>query len=352
MKVAISEYAPGKRIFIDGTTYLSEGVKWNKAHPNLQIKHCANGHTWTGAHDTCPICDSTPVAWEQFGNSIEMITPTGFYPSKDTSRITTKEPLDLKIGSELIGVGNWNTHDIERLYATRTNIDEVTSEILYYNKGFGNGYYVCKDCGYAVPVPTTGGNESEIIYNLFYSNETTKKRRFHECHGKRCYMDTTKNIGENIFKQVVFGGTIQTDYCEVALFESLTVPMPFNEDNKRVATTLGLMLCREFAAYCGFDRGEIDFIVRSQMNKTSICVYDTAKGGSGYSKRLDDAALIERIFDKMRKDIKSYTSVHQVLDRQTMQYAEDVDIFKTALWLEREWEFRKPVPADIQSKFT
>jgi hypothetical protein len=62
MKVAISEYAPGKRIFIDGTTYLSEGVKWNKAHPNLQIKHCANGHTWTGAHDKCPICDSTPVA--------------------------------------------------------------------------------------------------------------------------------------------------------------------------------------------------------------------------------------------------------------------------------------------------
>lgn len=352
MKVAISEYAPGKRIFIDGTTYLSEGVKWNKAHPNLQIKHCANGHTWTGAHDTCPICDSSPVAWEQFGNSIEMITPTGFYPSKDTSRITTKEPLDLKIGSELIGVGNWNTHDIERLYATRTNIDEVTSEILYYNKGFGNGYYVCKDCGYAVPVPTTGGNESEIIYNLFYSNETNRKRRFHECHGKRCYLDTTKNIGENIFKQVVFGGTIQTDYCEVALFESLTVPMPFNEDSKRIATTLGLMLCREFAAYCGFDRGEIDFIVRSQMNKTSICVYDTAKGGSGYSKRLDDAALIERLFDKMRKDLSTYTSVHQVLDRQTMQYAEDVDIFKTALWLEREWEFRKPVPADIQSKFT
>jgi hypothetical protein len=352
MKVAISEYAPGKRIFIDGTTYLSEGVKWNKSHPNIQIKHCANGHTWTGAQDRCPICDSVPTAWEQFGSSIEMITPTGFYPSKDTSRITTKEPLDLKIGSELVGVGNWNTHDIERLYATRTNIDEVTSEILYYNKGFGKGYYVCKDCGYAVPVPTADGNESETIYNLFYSNETSKKRRFHECHGKLCYLDSTKNIGENIFKQVVFGGTIQTDYCEVALFEGLTVPMTFNEDNKRVATTLGLMLCREFASYCGFDRGEIDFIVRSQLNRTSICIYDTAKGGSGYSKRLNDADLLERLFDKMRKDINTYTSVHQVLDRQTMQYAEDVDIRKTALWLEREWEFRKPVPADIQRKFT
>lgn len=351
MKVAISEYAPGRRIFIDGTTYLSEGVKWNKAHPNIQIKHCANGHTWTGPQDKCPICDSMPTTWEQFGNSIEMITPTGFYPSKDTSRITTKEPLDLKIGSELIGVGNWNTHDVERLYATRTNIDEATSEILYYNKGFGNGYYVCKDCGYAVAVPTSDGNESEMIYNLFYSNETSKKRRFHECHGMRCYLDTTKNIGENIFKHVVFGGTIQTDYCEIALFESLTVPMPFNEDNKRVATTLGLMLCREFASYCGFDRGEIDFIVRSQLNRTSICIYDTAKGGSGYSKRLDDAALIERLFDKMRKDIRTYSNVHQVLDRQTMQYAEDVDIHKTALWLEREWEFRKPVPDEIQSKF-
>ena len=353
MRVALSEYAPGRKIFIDGTTYISESVRWNKSYTNILIKHCANHHTWTSAHDRCPICNEEPAPWDTFGNSIEMITPTGFYPSKDTSRITKKDPMDLKIGTELIGVGDWMATTFKRLYAIRTNTDDQNSEILYYNKGYGKGYYVCKTCGYAVPVPATKSNqtENELIFDLLYTTDK-KGNSFHSGRkGWRCKLDKSTAASDSVFKNVVLGGTIQTDYCEIALFDRVSHHLRFSEENLMIATTLGLMLCREFAALSGFDRGEIDFIIRNQDNHVSICIYDTAKGGSGYSKRLNNPALIEHLFDTIRKEIRTYRSIHQIIDRQTVQYADIVDIFNTSAWLEKEYVARQIVPTTIQGKF-
>ena len=352
MKVALAEYAPGRKIFIDGTTYISEAVRWNRSYTNTLIKHCVNHHTWTTEHDKCPICGEEPIEWDHFGNSIEMITPTGFYPSKDTSRITTKDAMDLKIGTELIGVGEWIATNNHRLYATRTNLDSQNPEILYYNKGYGKGYYVCKSCGYALPVPTTRGNqtENELISNLMYHTDK-KGNLYHNGRDKLCKANINAAIDNGFFKRVVLGGTIQTDYCEIALFDRVSHQLRFSEENLMIGTTLGLMLCRKFAALSGFDRGEIDFIVRNQDNNVSICIYDTAKGGSGYSKRLNNPALIEYLFDEIRQDMSTYTSVHQIIDRQTVQYAELVDIFKTLNWLDKELVSRQLVPPHIQQLF-
>ena len=352
MKVALSEYAPGRKVFIDGTTYISEAVRWNRSYTNINIKHCANHHTWTTEHDKCPICAEEAIAWDHFGNSIEMITPTGFYPSKDTSRITTKDAMDLKIGTELIGVGEWIATNNHRLYATRTNRDSQNPEILYYNKGYGKGYYVCKSCGYAVPIPAQKRNqtENELITNLLYQTDK-KGNLYHSGRDKLCKLNKNAAVDDGVFKHVVLGGTIQTDYCEIALFDRVSHPLRFSEENLMIGTTLGLMLCRKFAALSGFDRGEIDFIVRNQDNNVSICIYDTAKGGSGYSKRLNNPALIEYLFDDIRREMSTYTSIHQVVDRQTVQYAELVDIIKTLSWLDKELVSRQLVPLHIQHMF-
>ena len=360
MRVALSEYAPGRMVFVNGTTYIMGGVDWNKAQSVQYAKHCSNHHVWISENDTCPICGNDAVEWEQpFGRRMPILTPTGFYPCNETSRITKKNYEDLVISTELINAQNWEDNNgEERLYAVRVSVNEDRpgAEILYYNKGFGNGYYVCKECGYAVPVPPSTGSTEEdeekknkIIKDCMYPVEEIMRNG--DCilsHNYRwkCDYNKTQNF-DQILKNVVFGGTIQTDFCEIALLPKLGNTILDIE----VAKTLGLMLCKELSRKIGCERSDIDFIVRQQNGQRSVCIYDTAKGGAGYSKRLRDTDLLESLFNNIREQLKGCTSVEKILDRMTMKYANEIDIKKTYEWLKEEFEYRKPVDDSIKAKF-
>lgn len=346
MRTALSEYAPGKMVFINGVTYLMGGVKWNHSQGNQKLRMCSNGHTWFGEDTTCKKCNGKAIEWGSgFGDYMEVMTPTGFYPYKDTSRITQKDAVSLVLDTALIGVGNWKSNpDDQRLYMIRTNEDYTGSQILYYNKGLGRGYYVCKECGYAVPVPLNVSGTSEDVQKNLYPIEKGKEK-YHNYRGWKCkWNDADAN---SALKNIVFGGAMQTDYCEIALFEKATQRMSYSEDNNRIAYTLGLILCREFAKRKNCDVSELDFIVRRQDQNLSICIFDTAKGGVGYSNSIN-AHVVDELFDKIRAMLKDCKSADKILDRTTMRkYADFIDVKATYEWLEKELEFRKIVPEEI-----
>ena len=355
MRVALSEYAPGRMVFVNGTTYVMGGVDWNRSQSMQYAKHCSDHHVWIGENDSCPICGKEAVEWEEpFGKRMPILTPTGFYPCKETTRITKKDYENLVISTELINARNWESNNKgNRLYAVRVNEDGPGSEILYYNKGLGKGYYVCNECGYAVPVPlSTGGKDKEkndIIINSIYHEEEIKNgdcTKYHNYRGFKCKFDNSQK-NDKILKNVVFGGTIQTDYCEIALI-SKTANTILDEE---VAITLGLMLCKELSRKISCERSDIDFIPRKQNNQRSICIYDTAKGGAGYSKQLRNTDLLEELFNNIREKLGGCTSVEKVLDRMTMKYANKIDTQKTHEWLKDEFAHRKHVDEEIQAKF-
>lgn len=348
IKVALFEYAPGQRVFIDGATYTIGGVKWNKNFSNATVKKCSNGHIWDSGHDDCPICKSPTDEWSNFGRSISMITPTGFYPHSETSRITKRKSMGYEIGTMLLGVGNWADNNQQRLYNHRANSsfdgNVQNAKILYYNMGYGKGFYVCKGCGYAVPVPmdVNANTETEIITGLMGEG--------HRYRSQKCTLDD-KNLSNEILRRQILGGTIQTDFCEIALYDELNQPMLNNKTNECIATTLGLMLCRSYADERGYDRNEIDFIVRKQNGEISICVYDTAKGGLGYANKLNDSVLIDHLLGKIKRELTRYSSVSEILDRQTMKYVDKIDIDSTLKWLQKEEDYRQDVDENIQVLF-
>lgn len=349
MRTALSEYAPGRKVFINGATYLMGGVKWNPAQANKRLRRCCNNHTWLDAHENCPQCQQPPEEWgDGFGKDIEVMTPIGFYPHKETSRITQKEALDLVLDTALIGVGGWKQQSEKRLFMMRTNEDDENSQIFYYNKGLGYGYYVCKDkeCGYAVPA-TSPSQDNENMINSLYPIKH-KKESYHNYRGRKCAIKESDNLAEKVFKNVVFGGTIQTDYCEIALFDDVSHQMQYDQETSQIAYTLGLMLCREFTNRIGCERSEVDFIVRRQDGNSSICIFDTAKGGNGYSKRLQEGHLLDSILDSIRKQLINCKTADKILDRTTMKYADKVNIKKTLEWLEKEYRFREIVPQEIK----
>lgn len=352
LRTALSEYAPGRLVFVDGRTYRIGGVKWNKLSPVQEIRHCEHKHTWlSAAMGQCPICSNNSVEWPHFGKILKMITPTGYYPSADVSRITQKEALNAEIGVELIGVGKWEENQSHRLYTCRTNEDLYNSHILYYDKGLGFGYHICKECGYAVPAPCRWDGQEESIIKLMYEETTnTQGRRFWK-HSYRvnCEMDEANPLA-NILTNIVLGGSIQTDYCEVALFDSgmQVSRMSANERNKRIVTTLGILLCNRLSQKIGFSRGELDFLVREQDDELSLCIFDVAKGGSGRAKLLP--SLVAELFDGARDLLERCERIEQLLDRSTMRYAEYVDIKGTKEWLEREYASRVAIPEGFPSK--
>ena len=347
LRTALSEYAPGNLVFIDGRTYRMAGVKWNEKKPALSVYHCAQGHTWiSSVNDNCPICNNSSQPWDN-RPALPIITPTGYYPSSDVSRITKKEPVKNEIGVELIGVGNWADNKTHKLFTHRTNIDTNNSQILYYDKGQGSGYHICKKCGYAVPATSLNdGTKDNEVFGLMYSEATDRNnvKYWHHNYRKECKMEDPNNPLQHILQNIVLGGSIQTDYCEIALYtndQSVPQRMVATTENLKIATTLGLLLCKSLSYRFGFDRGEVDFLCRNQ-DGVSICIFDVAPGGSGRSKLLPDRII--EFFDEMRAFLQSNVAIEQILDRGTMRYAEHLDIIGAREWLEQEYENRVIIP--------
>lgn len=348
LRTALAEYAPGNLVFIDGRTYRMAGVKWNEKRPALSVYHCAQGHTWiSSVNDNCPICNTPSQPWDN-RPALPIITPMGYYPSSDVSRITKKEPVKNEIGVELIGVGNWADNKTHKLFTHRTNVDTNNSQILYYDKGQGFGYHICKKCGYAVPATSLNdGTKDDEVCDLMYSEATDRNsvKYWHHNYRKECKMEDPNNPLQHILQNIVLGSSIQTDYCEIALYtneQSVTQRMVATPENLKIVTTLGLLLCKSLSHRFGFDRGEVDFLCRNQNSELSICIFDVAKGGSGRSKLLP--GRITEFFDWMRTLLNGNVAIEHILDRGTMRYAEYLDIVGAREWLEQEYKSRVIIP--------
>lgn len=346
-RTALSEYAPGNLVFVNGASYRMGGVKWNKRRPIATINHCDNNHTWLGVAKRCPKCNLERKEWAKYGEEIKMITPVGYYPSKDKSRITQKKASNANIGVELIGVGDWCSNNFNKLYTYRTNENQHDSHILYFDEGQGYGYHICSKCGYAVPA--THNDDDKNICNKLHSKDNGGNY-YHSYLDYKCEIDDQNNPLEKVFRNIVLGGTIQTDFCEIALLErgdmGKVEQMVVSEESKKIGSTLGVLLCNGLSQKMGFDRHEIDFVTRTQNGKLSICVFDVAKGGSGHSKLLP--SRISEILDDARELLnKENISVEHILDRQSMRYVEHIDIKKTKEWLDQEYANRDIRPIGI-----
>ena len=170
LDVAIGEYAPGRAIVVDKTTYQIGGLYYpggersertaaSPARPFIQdasyrkaIRTCTQCG-WFGLeednHDSCPFCGSTTLT-----HMLPMLRPWGFAP-RNAKSIETAQ-----LNEEYTAIQ-------QPLYSTLPDADDVKTvegytnvrmavrpnqRIIMLNKGSGNrGFTVCCDCGAAMP---------------------------------------------------------------------------------------------------------------------------------------------------------------------------------------------------------
>lgn len=352
LQKALTIWAPETVSFAEETTYEVIGIDWNRRVGAFkQIRHCSScGKIWENGTNECPYCGSPAARWDNYNNKdiMTMIQPVSFIPSNDVShKLDAGEKTYLE--SVLLGVDDFSGVP-GRLFSTRTSKphDQETSRIIVYNPGRGYGFAVC-NCGYShLEIGPEGDRAADThIGNVMYPLKTTSAgKHYHQnlLKGDNCY---SANQQTSLHRNVILGCEIQTDYTEIRLYDTgncgLTNPM----NDVEIATTLAILMCKKLAEIIPCERKDIGFLLRHSGNGYSICLYDVAKGGAGYSSKLQDTTLVFKMLDDIRADIKKYHSIEDFLDGDSLRYLEQMDIKKTEGWLDRELNVRKAVPTAV-----
>lgn len=328
---ALTEFAPGNNIVIDGMNYRSAGIilddnRGSQATKDIiqLCKNCGNQRIVEIASNQsidseCPHCHHNSFrglvldSAGNLGTFTEMIQPAGFAvdiyqtPNRkisETSRVQYVDPL-------LINVNPWQQNS-NNLFDIRES--DENGEILYYNVGNGNGFHVCLHCGKT-------GLSLEELNDHRRLRGGKDERNDSACTGN--YTDTA------IRPNVILGGKFKTDFTEIRIRHNNTYA---NDDS--LLYSLGAIFVKELASYLAIETGELEFGVKRYDNYKTIFIFDTTKGGAGYANQffLYADEIFKQAHKKLICDCKN-ACTKCLIDRKTQWHINLLDRNKAIEWL-------------------
>lgn len=342
---ALTEFAPGNNIVIDGMNYHSAGIILDDNRGTQSSKEIIQLCNSCGYQrivevaagqniDTqCPHCNNHNFRGINFNdtslrsNFTEMIQPAGFAvdiyqtPNRkisESSKIQYVDPL-------LINVKPWEQNS-NNIYDIRES--EENGEILYYNVGNGNGFHVCLHCG------KTGLSVEELI-------DHRRLRGGKDDSGKtEC---TGNNTSSAIKPNVILGGRFKTDFCEIRIRENIAY-----SKNETLLYSLGSIFVKELASYLAIEASELDFGIKRYDNYYTIFIFDTTKGGAGYANQF--FLYADEIFKESRNKLEcecKNACTKCLIDRKTQWHINLLDRNVALDWLKNTSNLK--IPEDIVS---
>lgn len=368
LRTSLSEYVPGSVVWIDGKTYTIAGVDWNRKKTFAVISTCMDcGRSWNDGAQVCS-CGSSNI------RTFEMIEPTGFIPEPETSRITDTQPYSGGVKAKLLNSTAMPISSTGLLYQTRIGDANGTPAIAYYNEGKGEGFWVCmpererpsqninpkRPCGRS-SIDDSQAQQKHDIERLAYEKRE-KTRRGQSTRIEYWAHDNISDDGEDLYckedlrRNMRFGGILPTDYCEIVpLRNTLAGPkaLDFTGESRAIIITLGILVCDELSKMIPCQRQDIDFLATSFARQYGVCIFDTAKGGAGFSRHLENNGNIQSIFDNCRSRLEDIlanrTSIDSLFCNSTMRFFEEIDVKATYDWLVEEYNTRMPIPNAVSS---
>ena len=334
---ALSEYAPGNSVVINGWNYKSAGIvlknSWgNQSDKNIIqfCRHCGYQFVFEKNDDNninnqCPSCKNDSLAG-LFSKTkfTELIEPAGFAvdiyeePTRkiaESSHANYVEPL-------LIGVKPWSdaSHPIFEFRDSEEN-----AEILYFNMGNGSGYAACLECGRVELDPDKLTNHRRLRGGRNQENNNT-------CGGN-----------ENPFairQNVILGGRFQTDFFELRIKELNGL---FCNDQETLFS-LGVAVCKSLTSFLAIEESEVNFGIKKYESFSTIFIFDTAKGGAGYASQC--SFYIEEILKEALNKLESCSCLKActkcLIDRNSQFNLDKLNRHKAIQWLKRAVDNKIP----------
>ena len=351
---AITEYAPGNQIILNEACYVSRGIvmksQWNKAR-RVIFQYCSDcGYAIAREGDAlaiCPHCNSMNLNGIKGSgvNFVPLIEPAGFRVdfSEEPTRTINRTAKNYA-QPELLNMPPWDEQD--KLSSAKFEMRfsyQTDAEILYYNLGNGCGYAVCLECGRTVPDIDEDRNEEAIKILRLWDHRPI-------IGGKKEKNDKEHCSNNNIKRNVLLGGRFQTDFIEIRFKDTKNHLV----NDEETIYSLGVVLTQKLAEKIGINSQEINFGVKKYHNYASIFIYDTAKGGAGYSIQFND--LQEEVLNLAKMTLENCTcdkACNKCLINRDSQWSLDKLNRKKALeWFILENNHRNQVPEIIQVKFS
>ena len=342
---ALTEFAPGNNILIDGLNYKSSGIvmknNWGNAAQRSVIQSCSScGYQRivpiTGqVSEDCPQCAASNSfvgidLGDHKGSFTELVEPAGFSIDlfSNSNRVISEKGKPQYLEPLLLDIEPWNTEQNNNL-DFRTSAKEKDAQILFYNTGDGEGYSLCLDCG---RVETS---QAKLI-----GHKRLRGGRDND-GGSRC-------LAQNIHNHIIIGSRFKTDFSEIRLK---------NEDesfvnDKKLVYSLGVIFTKSLAEYLAIEESELGFGIKKYNGYQTIFIYDTAKGGAGYASQFNlyTKEIIENALNVLRGCNCQTACTKCLIDRNTQWHIEDLDRNIAIEWLKAT--IYNQLPEDLISDTT
>lgn len=360
LRTALSQYAPGNPIAIDGTVHIVRGIRYtNFFKPEITFKKLYFNRDQV-VIDSKEELDK-PMKWDVSAKTdLDLLQPAEFIPDMNESanRILDQN-IYTRVRAQLIGAEGWKQDKTEpHLFDTRSSRESSNGQILYYNDGIGYGYCHCTKCGKTVleSWPAASSKDPDKLpaeMNTIPPKDTDKEYYHFSLIKKdkkpsRCM---GCNDTDYIKRNVVIGDTIQTDYTEIRIRHINQNWIDGRKEERNMLITLGLLFTRSLAEELNVDRGDLDFTITPNGH---ICVFDANPGGSGYSNQLAAMDMMKVVIERSCAIIEAAEesgNKEALVDRCTIHYLNHIEIQSAKAWLEEEKKSRKTLPKEIKKAF-
>ena len=304
LDVAIGEYAPGRSIVVDKTTYQIGGIYYpggersaqtaasparsfiNDASYRKTIRTCPQCG-WFGLeednHTSCPFCGNASLT-----HMLPMLRPWGFAP-RNATHIETAQ-----LNEEYSAIQ-------QPLYSTLPDKDDVISidgyknirmavrpnqRIIMLNKGIGNrGFTICCDCGAAMP-----GDDPIVLKDVM----RPYRSKFNKTKCKHIETDNV-NLGYDfITDMLVLEFSLDRSLIDIDTHRNSWL----NRAGQSLAEALRLAACKELDIE--FTELVTGFRIRQNQNGVfvDIYLYDSLSSGAGYAVSIESS--IQELLRKSR----------------------------------------------------
>lgn len=337
---ALTEFAPGNSILIDGYNYVSSGIvlknDWDRSTIQKVIQSCKScGYQRSVGLkediDDCPKCPNSNSfqgvkLGKHRGNYTELFEPAGFSIDiySEPKRVISEKSKAQYLEPLLLNIEPWNDNQ-NRFIDYRTSSSEKEAQILFYNTGEGEGYSLCLDCGKVETSRKLLQNHKRLRGGKDRNGEST------------C---TAKKIKEH----VLLGSTLKTDFTEIRL---KNIDQSFVND-KELAYSLGVIFTKSLAEYLAIEESELGFGIKKYKRYQTIFIYDTARSGAGYASRFK--LYSERILDLALNSLKNCdcntACTKCLVDRSSQWHIEDLNRIEAKNWLDFACDNQLPKELD------
>ena len=359
-KVALNEYAPGQTVVVKEKNFLSCSLmNRNQFGAMSARKFLSKCDTcgWTEYSDTIPNNGGAPIVCSHCGGLMESV---GLYDG-GSSQFT-------EVRATVGYATNYNRDEdrreenIRRFFHISTVLPQFSwnggraagfcdvvgkEEATIVHCNHGDGF------GFAVMRPQPNGLNTTAVLDVPY----TAKPNIESTNSWRRDRNTNVYSSAEVYRHVILSCENTTSYAALRFFDDVNHNTPLV--SRGFLYSMGMVLARTLCDHLNIDHNEVGFEVNKSDDSYFVFIYDTNKGGAGYSNRLMDPAVFESVvrkaYDRVSgftcdcKDNPGHACSKCLLTKGSYEYASLLSTYDVYEWLKKQMRVFKAVPDNIRN---